>query len=116
MLIFVQYVAMEIVPDEPDDFLTQLKRMEFIVSKVIDKMPDEDVDVSPADRSDKDGDFGDTNEDHQAGGFCQCLPCCRSHGGKYLEKKIPTEGMQEVTVMRYPLHEITSTTENPLQH
>jgi hypothetical protein len=42
VLIGIQFITQAIIPDEPEEILIQEKRQAFIVSKVIDRTPDED--------------------------------------------------------------------------
>jgi len=41
LFLFKNFLAL-VVPDEPEDVLTQLGRQEFIASKIIDNLPDDD--------------------------------------------------------------------------
>ena len=107
VLIFIQFLVQEIVPDEPEEYTVQLKRMAFIRSKVIDHTPDEAYDLE-ADEEEEGGGaeettrqsvFASANGGINPLGF---LPCCRVHRGKNLRKKINEDNLQEVTVQQYP--------------
>lgn len=42
------------------------------------------------------------------------LPCCRSHKGKYLDRKKKMDGCPEVVVKQYPLRSTGTSSKNPM--
>lgn len=98
-LLLLQFGASEIVPDEPGDVSTQKERMEFITSKVIDRVEDEPFEVVTSDAVDD----GEEEEEEVATSNGGGMPCC---GGaskrKRLVKKLKFTGVPEVTLNQYP--------------
>lgn len=42
VLVVIQFIVQAIIPDEPEEVEIQKKRIDFIVSKLIDRQPDEE--------------------------------------------------------------------------
>lgn len=117
-MVMVQFIVAEVVPDVPDEVEIQIQRMEFIRSKVLDKVEDDDLDEAELERMNSTASAAAREEQSNTyiccGTSCAVLPCCRTHKGKYLEKKMNLTNCSEVVVKQYP---VLSTTlhKNPMQ-
>lgn len=119
-MVMVQLIVSEVVPDVPDEVEIQIKRQEFIRSKLLDKVEDDDLDEAELERMNTTSTTGGAPlEEHSHiytcfGQTCSVLPCCRSHKGKYLDRKRNMAGCPEVVVKQYPVLS-ASVHKNPLQ-
>ena len=120
-LIVVQFVVAEICPDVPEEVEIQIDRQNFIRSKILDKVADDDMENDEVLERDtmNSVDKGVPQEVYSHvyscfGITCSVLPCCRSHKGKYLDRKRKMDGRPEVTVKQYPLLATKSSQKNPL--
>lgn len=104
-LIMVQFIVAEVVPDVPPEVEIQGQRQEFIRSKILDKVADEDAEVEELERTMSTN--SNAQSDQPAKKYncfgCEILPCCRSHKGKYLDRKRNMTGCSDVVVKQYPV-------------
>lgn len=109
-LIGVQFIAQAIVPDVPEEVEVQLERMEFIVSKVIDKTEDEDQDTVTSfsvDANDPTKNVPTVHKDSLCDFFAKPK-------GSKMEKKLKYANLPDVALRAYP--NSTTSTPNPMNH
>lgn len=99
-LIFCQYLIEAIIPDEPEEVEIQERRMNFIVSKVIFKTPDEDaMSVEDYKRRGHTSIYADHDlvEEKVEG----CWRWIAKGGASYV-KKVDKSKVQNVNIEKYP--------------
>lgn len=115
----VQFITADAVPDVPPEVEIQMERQTFIRSKLLDQVADDDIDEEEYERTTSTASSTAPMEEHSHiytcfGQTCTVLPCCRSHKGKYLDRKKNIAGCADVVVKQYPVLAM-SNQKNPMQ-
>lgn len=113
-LIFCQFVIQYIVPDEPEDVQIQLERMDFIMSKVIERIEDEDFGVE-LDVEEEGYDVPtDGGREGDGGGGRGCCGKRQSQRKKRAKKII--HGIEDFPTLQYPYTHVPSQWPTPLDY
>ncbi len=121
-LLVVQFIAQQVISDIPEEVEIQQKRMKFIISKIIDRTPDENMtaveefertkstvsDFAHDNVDDEGNAITETNSNAPAGCLAICFPS--SAGGKL--KKRDYKGCPEIIEQQYSTG--SSMTSNPM--
>ncbi len=119
-MVMVQFIVTEVVPDVPLEVEIQMQRMNFIRSKILDKVEDDDLEADELERMNTMSSNGGAPLEEFShvyscfGKTCSVMPCCRSHKGKYLDRKKNMKGCAEVVVKQYPVL-ASASHKNPMQ-
>lgn len=102
LLIFIQFLAAQWIDDEPEEVTIQRERMDFIKSKVVEKVLDEDYADWKLKRGkyDPEYDEGGANESHSRTTSCAC---CKATAGIKIRTKRITQGLDEFPQFTYPI-------------